>query len=146
MDIEIKYHNGSMVVHLEQFLDCRSISKVRKLVKLIHNSSTPNALGKMKEFIEQQLEQFEPRMKEDANYIVGYKPKLKFNQEQLDKSIGIRSRFKQNSESWKKYNEQVKQYRQEVSHTKTLLRNRNSDFDKCIRNKAFYEKVLEIIS
>lgn len=146
MDLEIKYRNGSMVIHLEAFLDCRSITKVRKLVKVIQGSYTTDALDKMKEFVERQLEQFEPRMKEDARYIVGYKPKLKFSQEQLNKSVSIRSRFKRNSEGWKQYNEQVKQQREEVRTLKAQIRSRDSDFNSCIRNKAFYEKVLETIS
>lgn len=146
MDIEIKYHNGSMMIHLEAFLGCRSITKVRKLVKVIQGSNTPDALDKMKEFVEQQLEQFEPKMKEDDRYIVGYKPKLKFSQEQLNKSVIIRSRFKRNSEGWQKYNELVKQRREEVRTLKAQIRSRDSDMKNCIRNKAFYEKVLETIS
>lgn len=34
-DITIKYDHGQMLIHLEEFLSCRSISKVRKLIKLI---------------------------------------------------------------------------------------------------------------
>lgn len=87
MDLEIKYYNGSMIIHLGAFLDCRSIRKVKKLVKQIIQSNTPDALEDLKEFIKQGIEQFEPQMK------------------------------------------QIK-----------------SDFDTCVKNKAFYEKVLETIS
>ena len=41
MDLEIRYENGSMTVHLEEFLNIRSIAKVRKLLKLIRSSFTP---------------------------------------------------------------------------------------------------------
>lgn len=146
MDLYIKYGNGSMVIHLEAFLDCRSIGKVKKLVKLIQQSYTPDALDKLKEFIEQEIEQFEPRMKEDANYYVGYKPKLKFSEQNLEKCLNDRSRYKRGTDGWEHYNELVKEFRQEIKETKLQMKQRKSDFDACVKNKAFYEKVLEIIS
>lgn len=146
MDLVINYDNGSMVVHLEAFLDCRSISKVRKLVKLIPWNYNPDAVDKLKEYVEQQIEQFEPRMKEDANYYVGYKSKLQFGEGELKKYLSYRDRLKRNTDSWKHYNELVKQFRQEVKEIKALMKQRKTDFDQCVRNKAFYQKVLENIA
>lgn len=146
MDLEIKYQNGLMVVHLEQFLDYGSIGKVKKLVKLIQQSFTPDELYKLKEYVEQQLEQCEPRMKEDAKYVVGYQPKLKFSSKQLETYVYYREKFKRNSDDWKKYNELVKQYRQEVREIKTLINSKNIDFNRCVKNKGFYEKVLQNLS
>lgn len=71
MDIEIRYENGSMTVHLDEFMTCRSISKVRELVKIIRKSSTPECENAIREYIEQEIEQFEPKQKENAKYIVG---------------------------------------------------------------------------
>lgn len=45
MDLYIKYDNGSMAIHLDAFLDYRSIGKVKKLVKLIQQSYTPGCIG-----------------------------------------------------------------------------------------------------
>ena len=42
-DITIKYDHGQMLIHLEEFLLCRSISKVRKLIKLINRSDNPES-------------------------------------------------------------------------------------------------------
>lgn len=56
--IFIKYENGEMQINLEEFLcySCnRSISKVRKLVKIINNSYTPEVIEDMKKFIEQRM-------------------------------------------------------------------------------------------
>ena len=56
--IFIKYENGEMRINLEEFLcySCnRSISKVRKLVKIINNSYTPEVIDDMKKFIEQRM-------------------------------------------------------------------------------------------
>ena len=52
MDLEIRYENGSMTVHLEEFLNIRSIAKVRKLLKLIRSSFTPECEQQIKEFVQ----------------------------------------------------------------------------------------------
>ena len=43
-DITIKYDHGQMLIHLEEFLSCRSILKVRKLIKLINRSDNPDII------------------------------------------------------------------------------------------------------
>lgn len=146
MDLKIKYENGSMTVHLEEFLNCQSISKVKKLVKLIHHSVNPDDIGKIRMFVEQEVEQFEPKQKENARYIIEYAEKMKFCQKRLDNSITNRSKYKRNSDGWEHYNTFVKQFRQEMKELKALLRSRQSDYDKNIRNKEFYRKVLQIIT
>lgn len=146
MDLYIKYDNGSMAIHLDAFLDYRSITKVKKLVKVIQQSYTPDALDDLKEFVKQGIEQFEPRMKEDANYYAGYEPKLKFNEQNLEKCLNNRNKYKRGTDGWEHYNELVKEFRQEIKETKLQMKQRKSDFDTCVKNKAFYEKVLETIS
>ena len=69
MDLEIKYEHGSMTIHLEEFLNCRSISKVRKLVKIIRSSYTPECEQQIKEFLQEWVEQYELRQKENSLYI-----------------------------------------------------------------------------
>ena len=54
-----------MTVHLEEFLSCRSITKVRKLLKVIRISFTPKCEQQMKEFILNWLEQFEQKQLEN---------------------------------------------------------------------------------
>lgn len=146
MDLYIKYDNGSMAIHLDAFLDYRSISKVKKLVKVIQQSYTPDAFDDLKEFVKQGIKQFEPRMKEDANYYAGYKPKLKFNEQNLEKCLNNRNKYKRGTDGWEHYNKLVKEFRQEIKETKLQMKQRKSDFDTCVKNKAFYEKVLETIS
>ena len=71
MDLEIRYENGSMMVHLEEFLNIRSITKVRKLLKLIRSSFNPECEQQIKEFVQEQTEQFEQVQKEHSIYIEG---------------------------------------------------------------------------
>lgn len=82
MDLEIKYEHGSMVIHLENFLDCRNISKVKKLVK-IKNSFTPECEDKIREYVEQ----FRQEMRE-------IKVLLRSWQSVSDKNIRIKEFYK----------------------------------------------------
>ncbi len=146
MDIKISYDNGSMVIHLEDFLNCRSISKVRKLVRIIRDSFTPECEAEIRKYVEQEIGQFEPRQKEISKYIIGYTDKVKFCQGQLDNCTTNRNRYRRNSDGWKHYNSHVQQFRQELKEIKVLLRSWQSEYDKNIRNRDFYKKVLEIIT
>ena len=146
MDLKIKYENGSITVHLENFLNCHSISKVKKLVKIIRSSFTPECEGTIREYIEQEIEQFEPRQREISKYIIGYTEKVKFCQAQLGNCTANRDKYKRNSDGWKHYNNHVKQFRQELKEMQSSLRSRQSEYDRNIRNKDFYKKALEIIT
>lgn len=41
MDLEIRYENGSMTVHLEEFLNIRSITKVRETAETYQKQFHP---------------------------------------------------------------------------------------------------------
>ncbi len=146
MDLKIKYENGSMVIHLENFLNCHSISKVRKLVKIIRSSFTPECEGIIREYVEQEIEQFEPRQQEISKYIIGYQQKIDYSDRGIYTASTYRSRYKKGSEPWKYHNEKLKQFREENKELKAALRSRQSEYDKNIKNKDFYKKVLEIIT
>lgn len=146
MEIRIKWYNGSMIIYLEKFLYCRSVSKVKKLVNIIRDSDTPECKKQIREFIEQELEQYEPRQKEVYRYIASYTEKVKFCEKQLNNCIKGRGMFKQKSDGWKHYNSHVKAFRNELKEMKAALRTyqRKSDNEK--KNRDFYMKVLEIIT
>lgn len=86
MDLEIRYENGSITVHLEEFLNIRSITKVRKLLKLIRSSFNPECEQQIKEFVQEQTEQFEQVQKEHSIYIEGYTQKVKYAEQQISRS------------------------------------------------------------
>lgn len=151
MDLEIRYEGGSMTVHLEEFLSCRSISKIKKLLKVIRISFTPECEQQMKEFIPNWLEQFEQRQLENERYITGYEEKVKFCQRQLQDALYTRNSYKKStslhkSEGWDRWNEEVKRYRKELSEVKALFRSYESQYNRNIRNQDFYKKVLENIT
>lgn len=146
MEIRIKWYNGSMIIDLEKFLSCRSITKVKKLVNIIRDSHTPECEGQIREFIEQELEQYEPRQKEVSRYITGYTEKVKFCEKQLNNCISNRDRFKRKSDGWEHYNSHVKAFRDELKEMKAALRTHQRKSDNEKKNRDFYMKVLEIIT
>lgn len=154
MDLEIRYENGSMTVHLEEFLNVRSISKVRKLLKLIRSSFTPECEQQMKEFIQEQAEQFEQVQKEHSIYIEGYTQKVKYAEQQIRQTqhtisqiqTGVKNSQLLRDSHRKKPRNTLKEQKEELKELKALLRSRQQSFDRNIRNKDFYKKVLENIT
>ena len=174
MDLEIRYENGSMTVHLEEFLNIRSITKVRKLLKLIRSSFTPECEQQIKKFVQEQAEQFEQVQKEHSIYIEGYTQKVKYAEQQIRQtkhcisqiqtgvknSQLLRDSHRKNTKVWKDRNADVKKVQgtpertkkhiegteEELKELKFLLRSRQQSFDRNIRNKDFYKKVLENIT
>lgn len=132
MDLEIKYENGSMTVHLEEFLNIRSITKVRKLLKLIRSSFTPECEQQIKEFVQEQAEQFEWVQKEHSIYIEGYTQKVKYAEQQIRQTkhrisqiqTGVknaqllRDSHRKNTKVWKNSNADVKKVQGTPERTK----------------------------
>lgn len=174
MDLEIRYENGSMTVHLEEFLNVRSIAKVRKLLKFIRSSFTPECEQQIKEFVQEQAEQFEQVQKEHSIYIEGYAQKIRYAEQQIRQTQHVisqiqtgvknlqllRDSHRKNTKVWKNRNADMKKQRErlkeprntlkeqkeELKELKALLRSRQQSFDRNIRNKDFYKKVLENIT
>lgn len=145
MELNIKYENGTMTIYLENFLSWRNISKVKKLVKIIRSSHTPECEGKIREYVEQEMGQFEPRQQDNEKHIVRHEEKIKSCQAKLDYYTASRDRHKKGSDSWKKHNQCVRQARQELRGAKQLLRSRQADYNSNIRKREFYQKVLKIL-
>ena len=146
MDLEIRYEHGSMTVHLEEFLSMRSISKVRKLLKIIRCSYTPECEQQMKEFVQEQIEQYEPKQRENNIFITGYEQKVRYCEQQLKDVVYARDGQRKNSVLWKLYNEKVKEIRVELSELKKSLNFYRSKYDQNVKNRDFYKKVLDSIT
>ncbi|MGF0017508.1 hypothetical protein [Sporofaciens sp. SGI.106] len=174
MDLEIKYENGSMIVHIEELLNCRNISKVKKLLKVIRCSYTPECEQQIKEFVQEQTERFEQVQKEHSIYIESCMQKVRYAERQIiqtkhiisqiqsdvSKLQFIRDSHRKNTKVWKNCNADVKKQRKflkeprerlkdqnkELKELKTLMKSRQHAFDSNIRNNEFYKKVLQIIT
>jgi hypothetical protein len=137
-----------MTIHLEAFLECRKLSKVRKLVKIIRESYTPECLEQMQQFITDYLgdeEQFSADLRSLANKGVNARTKAKELEEPLNRAVNARKMYKRKSPQYERLNEQVKQYRKEIAQNNAVYHSSVQQFNRMQRNREFYKKALEII-
>lgn len=148
-DICIKYQAGSgkgtMTIYLEEFLGCRRISRVKKLMKLINRYGDGSEVQKILNIIEQFNENYEVDQKLNASKIVGYTDKIKFTDCQVQNLVSNRSRFKKGYDSWKHYNGLVKEQREELQYLKNCLYSTKLSFNQNERLHIFYEKCLIVM-
>ncbi len=140
MDLQIKYDNGSMTVHLDEFLGCRKITKFRKLVKLIRQSYTPDELNKILNHIEQFIDTYEFDQKVTQQKIVGYSDKVRFCVGQIARCTTSRDAYKKQSENWVIFNDNLKEHRGELKQLNQLLRAAKQEYKNRQKDKAFLEE------
>ena len=141
-DLTIRYGNGQMIIHLEEFLACRNISKVRKLLKIIARSDTPKMTEQIQSHIEHRIKGLDDVGKISANQYVKYKEEVKQVEQEVDRLVQLRSRYKKKSDGWAHYNDRVKESRERLREVKASMRNSKKEFDDTIRDKKFFEKLL----
>lgn len=141
-DLTIRYDNGQMIIHLEEFLACRNISKVRKLLKIIARSDTPEMTEQIQSHIEHRIKGLDDVGKISANQYVKYKEEVKQVEQEVDRLVQLRSRYKKKSDGWAHYNDRVKESRERLREVKASMRNSKKEFDDTIRDKKFFEKLL----
>ena len=156
VDIEIKYNGGKghVVLYLDKFMRCKSVQKLKKILKLNALSDDWNEAEKnvqtIKEYVQQYLENVESNMKEYANKYADYRDKLIPAQEKVDKLVVLRDKFKRSSEQYKELSEKVKAAREEVRHIKAedfVFDKYNSDnWDKCAKIYRTYSTLDELYS
>ena len=117
-DLIIKYDHGQMLIHLEEFLSCRKIAKVRKLLKLIERSETPELTEQIQSHIEKKLKGLEDIAKTWATIHVRCKEEVKQTEQELNRWVQLRSGYKKSSDGYKHYNENVKKSREELKKVK----------------------------
>ena len=138
-DLIIKYNHGQMLIHLEEFLSCRKIAKVRKLIE---RSETPELTEQIQSHIEQKLNGLDNIAKTWATIHVRCKEEVKQNEHELNRWVQLRSGYKKNSEGYKHYHENVKNSREELKKVKEKMRNSKKEFDDTMRDRTFFEKLL----
>lgn len=141
-DLIIKYDHGQMQIHLEEFLFCRKIAKVRKLLKLIERSETPELTEQIQSHIEHKLKGIDGILKTWATIHVRCKEEVKRTEQELNKWVQLRSGYKKSSDEYKHYNENVKNCREKLKKSKEKMRNSKKEFDDTIRDRTFFEKLL----
>lgn len=141
-DLTIRYDNGEMIIHLEEFLAYRSISKMRKLLKIIDRSNTPEVTEQIQSHIEHRIKELDDIGKISANQYVRFVETVKQNEQEVNRWVQLRSKYKKSSGGYKHYNENVKESRERLREVKASMRNSKKEFDDTIRDKKFFEKLL----
>lgn len=137
-DLTIRYDNGQMIIHLEEFLACRNISKVRKLLKIIARSDTPEMTEQIQSHIEHRIKWLDDVGKISANQYVKFVETVKQVEQEVNRLVQLRSRYKKKSDEWTHYNDRVKESRERLREVKASMRNSKKEFDDTIRDKKFF--------
>lgn len=152
-DITIKYDHGQMLIHLDNFLSDGKIAKVRKLLKLIRQSYTPECEEQIKEYIQcvTDKDKFHNNQVILAGRITDIESNIYLLENRLKVASLNRNRFKKSTpihknEDWEKWNEQVNDCRESLKESKKLLTAVKREYKQNIKNMTFYKKVMQEFS
>lgn len=130
-----------MTINLPEYLDCQTLTNIRRLIKVVETSDTPEELEKLHNYVEAELQQIDRRMKEAANKAVDARTKAKELQPELDKLVYARNRYKKNSPPYKELMEKVKDMRERIALQNSIYRCQKSEVSRLQRNKEKFNKL-----
>lgn len=156
LKITWNYGKGNMRIDANAFLSMRNIAKVRKMLKTIRASDTPEQEKVLKDHIEQFLSATVGAKKAYANKVVDWgtkaaeeQQKLEQIQLELEKVTAHRNSQTRNSSPWKCWNEQmkkvkslVKQQKEKIRFAENQKRDYMNNFRTVQRNEVFCKKLL----
>lgn len=152
-DITIKYDHGQMLIHLDSFLSDGKIAKVRKLLKLIRQSYTPECEEQIKEYIQcvTDKDKFHNNQVVLAGRITDIESNIYLLENRLKVATINRNRFKKSTpihknEDWERWNKQVNECRELLKESKKVLTEVNREYKQNIKNMVFYKKVMQEFS
>lgn len=152
-DITIKYYHGQMLIHLDSFLSDGKIAKVRKLLKLIRQSYTPECEEQIKEYIQcvTDKDKFHNNQVVLAGRITDIESNIYLLENRLKVATINRNRFKKSTpihknEDWERWNKQVNECRELLKESKKVLTEVNREYKQNIKNMVFYKKVMQEFS
>ena len=141
MNVRYNGGKGRMTINLPEYLDGQTLTNIRRLIKVVETSDTPEELEKLHSYVEAELQQIDRRMKEAANKAVDARTKAKELQPELDKLVYARNRYKKNSPPYKELMEKVKDMRERISLQNSIYRCQKSEVSRLQRNKEKFNKL-----
>lgn len=144
-DLEIRYEKGRMVIHLEEFLSCRSEAKVRKLLKIIQRSYTSEVADQIQQHIKERYSGIDGLAKISANQVARFTEEVNNIEHDIEVWKSQRARFKKSEKGWEHYNENLKKSRKILKDAKSSLCSVKCEFNNHMRDKVFFEKLLSAI-
>lgn len=147
-------HYGNMRVLLNPFLlgDGRTITKAKKLIKYIRESNEPEQAEHIKDFIEQFNADYEGLVQGSMLLIRSLEGKICKAEINLQRYRTDRDRvkkflkFKELNPEWEKLNDRVAVGKADLAELKDLRRTEIRKNDKRMKDKAFLDQVLALLS
>lgn len=152
-DLEIKWsdcwnsnNRGHMTIHLGVFMDEMKVSDLKKLLKIIRSSDTPDEEQKIKEYCLFFTENRDEGVQEIQKRIMGYEQKVHFCEQQVKELVEYRDKFKKRSAEYKAASDKVKSAKNDLSLMKMHLSNAKANLNKYNRETVFLNKCLELLN
>lgn len=152
LDFKGKWDSYHMIVDLTKLMETRSMTRMRKLVKYIRESDTPEELTKISDWIQDFLGSYESDQRDRKRLIDSYVKKVKFFEIELNRDIHLRDNlqhyiaFRKVNPDYAEVNERVKAVRGELKRTKEQIRYAERGYNRCERMKDFVRKVSEVVN
>lgn len=145
--LHISYNNGRghMTVNTLAFLSEQGIRNIRKLIKLIESSDTPDELEKLHSILREEISTFDLRLKELANRRANARTRYKELEPELERLVYQRERYKKSDQRYKDLMLRVKAVRENIRHEKAVYHSAVSDFKRLSRNKEKFNKIAKEI-
>lgn len=145
--LHISYNNGRghMTVNTLAFLSEQGIRNIRKLIKLIESSDTPDELEKLHSILREEISTFDLRLKELANRGANARTRYKELEPELERLVYQRERYKKSDQQHKDLMLRVKAVRENIRHEKAVYHSAVSDFKRLSRNKEKFNKIAKEI-
>lgn len=145
--------HGEMHVLLEPFLlgQGRGITRVKKLIKYIRESHQPEQIEIIRQFIEQFNQDYEPTVHASLELIRSLEGKICKAQINLNRYKADRDRLKkfitfgELNPDWERMNDRVKAGKEDLKELEAMKRSEISKNTKRMKDKAFLDKVLELL-
>lgn len=145
--LHISYNNGRghMTVNTLAFLSEQGIRNIRKLIKLIESSDTPDEREKLHSVLREEISTFDLRLKELANRGVNARTRYKELEPELERLVYQRERYKKSDQRYKDLMLRVKAMREDIRHEKAVYHSAVFDFKRLSRNKEKFNKLAKEI-
>lgn len=138
MDIQIKYDNGQMNIHMDAFFPT-SQARLKKLLKVVDLDfeHRDEIIQTMQQFFQDKVKELEERRINSGKKAVDYKQKI------ADTNAIIESRKHPNGVKLTK--DELTDIKEQNKHFKAVYAGCSSDFNRSIRQKDLFLKHLEIL-
>ena len=142
--LKISYNcgKGHMTILLPDFLERQGLSKIRKLLKFIKTSDTPDELEKVSAYINAENETFDSRMKNYANEAIAAQTKVTELQPKLEYLIMTKADYEKKSKQYKFLSEEIKALRNKIRDYNATFRHCKTEIRRLQRNKEKFRKIM----